>query len=76
MSNGKNNTNKLEENNKSWIGWTGEVLVTEKGSRGGLMCRNPSYKPIIINDDIGLGETVSIRIVDAERTHLLGEVIS
>ena len=66
----------LEENNKSWIGWTGEVLVTEKGSRGGLMCRNPSYKPIIINDDIGLGETVSIRIVDAERTHLFGEVIS
>jgi threonylcarbamoyladenosine tRNA methylthiotransferase CDKAL1 len=66
----------LEENNKSWIGWTGEVLVTEKGSRGGLMCRNPSYKPIIINDDIELGETVSICIVDAERTHLFGEVIS
>ena len=66
----------LEENNKSWIGWTGEVLVTEKGSRGGLMCRNPSYKPIIINDDIGIGETGSIRIVDAERTHLFGEIIS
>jgi len=66
----------LEENNKSWIGWTGEVLVTEKGSRGGLMCRNPSYKPIIINDVIELGETVTIRIVDAERAHLYGEVIS
>jgi len=66
----------LEENNKSWIGWTGEVIVTEKGSRGGLMCRNPSYKPIIITDDTELGEIVSIRIVDAERTHLFGEVIS
>ena len=66
----------LEENNKSWIGWTGPVIVTEKGSRGGLMSRNPSYKPIIINDDIELGETLSIRIVEAERTHLFGEVIS
>ena len=66
----------LEENNKSWIDWTGEVLVTEKGSRGGLMCRNQSYKPIIIHDDVELGEIVSIRIVDAERTHLFGEVIS
>ncbi|MGY5858937.1 MAG: tRNA (N(6)-L-threonylcarbamoyladenosine(37)-C(2))-methylthiotransferase [Candidatus Thorarchaeota archaeon] len=66
----------LEENNKSWLGWTGPVIVTEKGSRGGLMCRNPSYKPIIINDDIEIGETVSIRIVTAERTHLIGEVIS
>jgi threonylcarbamoyladenosine tRNA methylthiotransferase CDKAL1 len=66
----------LEENNKSWIGWTGPVIVTEKGSRGGLMCRNPSYKPIIINDDIEIGTTVSIRIVDAERTHLFGEIIS
>jgi len=66
----------LEENNKSWIGWTGEVLVTEKGSRGGFMCRNLSYKPIIINVDVELGETVTIRIIDAERTHLFGEIIS
>jgi MiaB-like tRNA modifying enzyme len=66
----------LEENNKSWIGWSGPVIVTEKGSRGGLMCRNPSYKPIILNENIEIGETVPIRIVDAERTHLFGEVIS
>lgn len=66
----------LEENNKSWIGWTGSAIVTEKGSRGGFMCRNPSYKPIILNDDIELGEIVSIRIVKADRTHLSGEIIS
>ncbi|TFG32525.1 tRNA (N(6)-L-threonylcarbamoyladenosine(37)-C(2))-methylthiotransferase [Candidatus Thorarchaeota archaeon] len=66
----------LEENNKSWIGWTGEVIITEKGSRGGLMSRNSSYKPIIVNDDFELGDTVSIRIIEAERTHLFGETIS
>ena len=66
----------LEENNESWIGWTGPVLVTETGSRGGLLCRNVSYKPIIIDDDLKLGDTISIRVVDAGRTHLFGELIS
>ena len=66
----------LEENNKLWIGWTGPVIVTEKGSRGGLLCRNSSYKPIIINDGIQLGEIITIKVVNAERTHLFGEVIS
>ena len=66
----------LEENNKSWIGWTGPAIVTEIGSRGGFMCRNSSYKPIILDDIIELGTTVSIRIIDAERTHLFGEIIS
>ncbi len=66
----------LEENNKSWLGWSGPVIVTGKGSRGGLMCRNSSYKPIIINDDIKFGEIVTIHIIDAERSYLLGEIIS
>ena len=66
----------LEENNKSWLGWSGPVIVTEKGSRGGLMCRNSSYKPIIINDDIKFGEIVTIHIIDAKRSYLLGEIIS
>lgn len=66
----------LAETNKSWISWTGPVLVTEKGSRGGLMCRNSSYKPIIINDDVEIGEIVTIQVVTAERTNLFGEIIS
>jgi len=66
----------LEEKNKSWMNWSGPVIVTEKGSRGGLMCRNPSYKPIIINDDVELGAIVTIQVIDAKRTHLLGKIIS
>ena len=40
------------------------------------MCRNSSYKPIIINDDIKFGEIVTIHIIDAKRSYLLGEIIS
>ncbi|TFG28344.1 tRNA (N(6)-L-threonylcarbamoyladenosine(37)-C(2))-methylthiotransferase [Candidatus Thorarchaeota archaeon] len=65
----------LLENNMSWLGWTGPVIVTDKGSRKGLLCRNPSYKPIIIFDEIPLGSIVSVKIIKAERTQLIGTVI-
>ena len=36
----------MEESNKnkSWIGWEGLVIATGIGSKGGIICRNPSYK--------------------------------
>jgi MiaB-like tRNA modifying enzyme len=66
----------LEETNKKWIGWSGPVIVTEKGSRGGLISRNQSYKSIILKDDVQIGDTVHIRVVAAERANLFGEIIS
>ncbi|MBN2228062.1 MAG: tRNA (N(6)-L-threonylcarbamoyladenosine(37)-C(2))-methylthiotransferase [Candidatus Thorarchaeota archaeon] len=64
------------ENNESWLDWTGLVLVTDRGLRGGYLCRNYAYKPIIVHDRLALGSTVEVRIVDAKRTHLVGETIS
>ena len=66
----------LFENNKSWLDWTGPVIVTDKGSRRGHLCRNQSYKPIIIFDEQPLGSTANVEIVKAERTQLIGQVIS
>ncbi len=66
----------LFENNKSWVGWTGPAIVTEEGSRKGFLCRNQSYKPIIIFDELPLGSEVVVEIVKAERTQLIGQVIS
>ncbi len=66
----------LEDINKSWIGWEGLVIVTERGSRGGLMCRTPSYRPLIIDESRNLGDIVTVRVTAAERTHILGKVIS
>ncbi len=60
--------------NKEWVGWEGRAMVTEKGSSGGMMTRNFSYKPIIIKSEIPIGTDVDVRIVSASKSHLLGEL--
>jgi threonylcarbamoyladenosine tRNA methylthiotransferase CDKAL1 len=66
----------LLEDNKSWVGWSGPVIVTEMGSRSGFLCRNPSYKPIIIHDELQLGSIVNARAMSASKNHLIGEILS
>ncbi|MGV9103915.1 MAG: TRAM domain-containing protein, partial [Candidatus Thorarchaeota archaeon] len=64
-------------NNRRWVDWIGPVLVTQHGSKGGLMGRNPSYVPVIIQDErISIGETVKVKITEAHRTYLSGTVIT
>jgi len=65
----------LLEDNKSWVGWSGPSIVTERGLRSGFLCRNPSYKPIIVHDELQLGSIVNIQVIEASRTHLIGEII-
>lgn len=64
----------LIESNESWVGWSGSVILTEKGSTGGLVGRNESYKIVIVHDDLSLGTTVDVEITSAKRTHLNGEI--
>jgi MiaB-like tRNA modifying enzyme len=62
--------------NQSWIGWTGPVIVTEPGSKGGWMSRNPSYKLVILEGNQEPGTLLQVRIVQAQRTHLVAEPIT
>jgi len=64
------------ETNHSWIGWSGPVLVTERGSRGGWLARNPAYKLVIMNGDYSPGSILDVQITDGKKTHLIGEVRS
>lgn len=64
------------EHNQSWIGKTIPVLVTGLAQRGGLLCRNITYRPIIVDADITFGTWATVQIVSASKTHLIGEVIS
>ncbi len=59
------------EKNKEWLGWKGDVLITEKKENAWLG-RNFAYKPIIVNSDKELlGKVVKAKIVDA---NLTGEI--
>jgi threonylcarbamoyladenosine tRNA methylthiotransferase CDKAL1 len=62
------------ERNQRWIGWTGEVLVDERGKVPGTWIgRNFAYKPITIQSrEKLLGKTVRVKIVNAFPTYLSG----
>jgi MiaB-like tRNA modifying enzyme len=66
----------LLESNQSWVGWTGSVIITEKGSKGGMLGRNESYKTVIVHEDLKPGTIVDVEITSSERTHLNGELKS
>jgi MiaB-like tRNA modifying enzyme len=64
------------ERNQRWIGWTGEVLIDEKGKvPGSWIGRNFAYKPVTLKSSKDLlGETLQVRVARAFSTHLEGTV--
>ena len=63
--------------NKNWVGWSGEVLVDEKGKvEGSWIGRNFAYKPIVVksSEDL-LGKTLRVEVVEASMTYLKGKIV-
>jgi MiaB-like tRNA modifying enzyme len=65
----------VTESNESWIGWSGEVIVTGTARKNQMQGRNPFYKSIIINDRVEIGTIVNIKIIDGKKTHLVGTIL-
>jgi len=61
------------ERNREWIGWEGEILIDEEGLKGNLIGRNYAYKPVVVSKG-KLGETATVKIVEAARYYLRGEI--
>jgi threonylcarbamoyladenosine tRNA methylthiotransferase CDKAL1 len=64
------------ERNLRWVGWSGEILIDEKGKlEGSWVGRNFSYKPIAIQStDNLLGKTIKVKVTEALTTYLKGEL--
>ncbi len=60
--------------NKKWIGWTGEVIVDEK-VKDGMGARNYAYKQVVIRKDIPLGSKVTVKITEADTYFLVGSPV-
>jgi threonylcarbamoyladenosine tRNA methylthiotransferase CDKAL1 len=62
------------ERNKRWVGWSGEVLVDEKGKvPGSWISRNFAYKPVTLRSPANLlGKTLQVTVAEAFSTHLEG----
>jgi len=65
------------EKNEAWIGWSGQILIDEKGKDScSWVGRNFAYKPVVVHckEDLS-GRSVNVRIAEAYQSHLLGEIV-
>lgn len=64
------------EKNLRWVGWTGEVLIDEKGKvDDSWVGRNFAYKPIVIHSsDNLLCKTLRVNVEAASVTYLKGRI--
>ena len=63
-----------EEENMELVGSIQNVLVVEKGSKGGYIAKNNSYIPVIVHD-VELGTFVDVKITEATSTYLKSELL-
>ncbi|MGB9714247.1 MAG: tRNA (N(6)-L-threonylcarbamoyladenosine(37)-C(2))-methylthiotransferase [Candidatus Bathyarchaeales archaeon] len=65
------------EKSRSWVGWSGEILVDEVGKTlGSWVGRNFAYKPVAIKSAENLlGKTLHVKVTKAFSTYLEGEII-
>lgn len=63
------------EGSKRWKGWEGEILIDEMGKGGSMVGRNLAYKPVVIEDEVGLGEIVRVRVIEAHGGYLSGNIV-
>ena len=62
-----------EDENSELVGTIQNVLVVEKGSKGGFIAKTNSYIPVIV-DDVELGTFVEVKITEATATYLKSEL--
>ncbi|MFW5704448.1 MAG: tRNA (N(6)-L-threonylcarbamoyladenosine(37)-C(2))-methylthiotransferase [Nanoarchaeota archaeon] len=66
--------------NTKWIGWMGEVLVSEMGKEGtnSIIARNYAYKPIILKNKekkLKIGDKIKVKITDCTWFDFKGKII-
>ena len=63
------------EKNKEHLGRQYSVLITEHGTQGTMSGRAENYKQVILKEKVRIGDIVSVEIVEAHQTYLVGKLI-
>ncbi len=58
-----------------WIGWEGEILLSEEGKYDTRVGRNFTYKTVAVETDAPLGSIIKVRVKEAHVGYLIGEEI-
>lgn len=63
--------------NERWLGWEGEIIVDEKGTKQGTWVgRNVAYRPVVVaSEQKLLGKTIAICVNAVTSTYLLGNIV-
>lgn len=67
--------NIINERNVEWMGWRGEVLFDES-SDGIIKGRNFAYKPVVVGENVKLGQKIKVEIIKATPYGLYGKTLS
>ena len=63
------------ENNKKWLNWQGKILINEIGKNNTFVGRNYAYKPVIIKEEVTLGDIFEVKVVKTTKHDLRAEII-
>ena len=63
------------ENNQKWIGWKGKVLFDEETNEG-IKGRNYAYKSVFVRENVKIGQTHIVEIVDVSIHSIIGKIAS
>jgi len=66
----------VREKNNELEGKKLPVLITERGKKGGVICRDPAYRLVVLDKDLPLGATYTVRVTEAKSTYLMGAVVA
>lgn len=59
------------QQNQSWVGWKGDVLIDEIGPKGSMIGRNDWYKQVVFTQNkLALGTRKTVRIVEGKQYDL------
>jgi len=63
------------QRNRELVGKRYAALAVEKGKQGSTILYNNNYRPVVVRQELVLGVSYAVRIIDATPTYLLGSLI-
>lgn len=65
-----------KKRNKKWLGWTGKIIVDEfNPEKKSFIGRNIAYKPVVVKENLEIGQILDVKVVDFTSTYLVGEAV-
>ena len=64
-----------KENNFHHLGKKYTAIITERGKNNTFVGRTNNYKPIVIRENVDLGDFISVKVTEVASTYLVGSII-